>query len=54
MKLKKKWQLKTDKKETRVNWVNLPNLRPESWHQDNLIEPKPKYIMKHNSQPTQY
>jgi hypothetical protein len=22
--------IKMDKKETRVNWVNLPNLRPES------------------------
>ena len=28
--IEKKMTIKKGQKETRVNWVNLPNLRPES------------------------
>jgi len=37
---------KTNKKTLKKDWVNLTNLQPEIWNQDNPIEKKVIKIMK--------
>jgi hypothetical protein len=49
----KHWLKKEYKKGLQWTWVNLSNPWPKLWDEDNLIESKPKQIMKINSQSTQ-
>jgi hypothetical protein len=48
------WRVKFKKKTHKATWVNRLNSWPESWDLDNLIEFKPKQIIKLNFQLASY